>query len=180
MLNENWLGTILQCHIDSGDPESFVVGQLEMFDDKWFLMQDISSVGHWNGIALYLQSDIVSVDEHSSYIDKLTSIIEYRGLKKPSSPPLCGELLTSLLFFAKKAGRLVGIELYKSGWRNVVGSVDHLDNDLVCVKQIDEYGQSNGISYVLINAITRVFVADADLEALEILINKTADDLRES
>lgn len=180
MLNKNWLGTILQCHIDSRDPESFVVGQLEMFDDKWFLMQDISPVGLWNGIALYLRSDIVSVDEHSIYIDKLTSIIEYRGLKKPSPPPLFGELLTSLLTFAKRADRLIGIELYKSGWRNIVGSVAHLDNDLVCVRQIDEFGQSNGISYVLINAITRVFVADADLEALEILINKTADHSHEA
>ena len=77
MLDECLIGKIIQCHIDYSDPESFVVGRLAYYDSDWFLMQDLSSAGRWNGLALYMQSDIVSVSEFSDYIQRIVSLINY-------------------------------------------------------------------------------------------------------
>ena len=79
MLNECMMGEIIQCHIDYGDPESFVVGRLAYFDHDWFLMQDISTAGRWNGLALYMMCDIVSVKKFTDYVHRIESLIECRN-----------------------------------------------------------------------------------------------------
>lgn len=169
MLSSNLCGSIIQCHIDTGDPESFVVGRLIYVDSKWFLMQDISPEGRWNGLALYMQDDIVTIETHSNYLQRIKALVGYRKENMAEIPYQTGDPLMSLLFYARDSVKLVGLELIKSGYRDVNGFIDWLDNQTLCINQLDEFGQPDGKSFLSVGAITRCFVDDEESKCLEVL-----------
>ena len=169
MLNECLLGKIIQAHIDNSDHDSFVVGRLVYFDSIWFLMQDLSPMGCWNGLALYKQADIVLIETHSEYIYRIEKLIKYRNETMPSVPNFSRDPLLSLLCYAKDYQRVVGIELHESGYRDINGFVTTLNNDAVRLEQLDEFGKRDGSSYVSIDAITRCYLDDDESRCLEVL-----------
>ena len=169
MLNECMMGEIIQCHIDYGDPESFVVGRLAYFDHDWFLMQDISTAGRWNGLALYMMCDIVSVKKFTDYVHRIESLIECRNELEPFIPPISENPLMSLLLYAKDSNRIIGLELHASGYRDVNGIIDSMSKSTLCINQIDEFGRADGKSYLSIDAITRCYLDDEESKCLEML-----------
>jgi len=164
------IGEILQCHIDSGDPESFVIGRLVYFDRDWILMQDLSPAGRWNGLALYMRSDIVAVNQFTKYIQRILTLVECRNEREPIVPFLSDNPLISLLHYAKNSKRIVGLELHASGYRDVNGTIDKLVHNTLYMNQIDEFGHADGKTYLSVDAITRCFLDDEESTCLEILI----------
>lgn len=169
MLDECLIGKIIQCHIDYTDPESFVVGRLVYSDSYWFLMQDLSPAGHWNGLALYMQSDIVSVSEFTDYIHRIVSLVKCRNESEPFIPPMSDDPLMSLLLYARSSDRIIGFELHASGYRDINGTIESLTKNTLCINQIDEYGRPDGKSYLSIDAITRCYLDDEESKCLEML-----------
>ena len=105
IINDTMLGKVLQCHVDKGDPETFVIGRLLAFDNLWFLLQDVSPSGYWNGFALYLVTDLVRIQETSRYLERVNILLTQRSQKKVSEPPIKSNLLADLLNYAKTSGR---------------------------------------------------------------------------
>lgn len=169
MLDECLIGKIIQCHIDYSDPESFVVGRLAYYDSDWFLMQDLSSGGRWNGLALYMRSDIVSVSEFTDYIQRIVSLMKRRNESEPIIPPMSKDPLMSLLLYARDSNRVIGLELHASGYRDINGTIDSLTKNTLCITQIDEFGRSDGKSYLSVEAITRCYLDDEESKCLEML-----------
>lgn len=169
MLDVSMIGKIIQCHIDHSDPETFVVGRLVYFDTDWFLMQDLTPAGRWNGLALYMLSDVVSVNEFTDYIHRIVSLIKYRTEALPVVPPIFNDPLTSLLVYARDSNRVIGLELYASGYRDINGTVISLTKNNVCINQIDEFGRTDGKSYLSVNSITRCYLDDEESTCLAIL-----------
>lgn len=169
MLRRSLYGKIIQCHIDYSDAESFVVGQLVYFDSNWFLMQDISPNGYWNGLALYKRSDIVAVDTATDYLDRIVTLVNYRSELVPLPILIPSDPLKSLLTYARDSMRVVGFELHASGYRNVNGTIDSFGNQVILVNQLDEFGRHDGKSYISIDSITRCYLDDEESRCLEIL-----------
>lgn len=171
MISKCLVGRIIQCHIDHSDPESFVVGRVAYTDSNWFIMQDLSPSGHWNGLALYMQADVVSVKKFTDYIHRVVSLANYRNELEPFVPSMSRDPLMSLLLYARDSNRIIGIELHASGYRDVNGSIDSLTENTLCVNQFDEFGRADGKSYLSIDAITRCYLGDEESTCLEILRN---------
>lgn len=170
MVEPNLIGKILQCHIDSGDPESFVVGRVIYADQTWFIMQDILPAGRWNGYAMYLQDDVVQIEQDTKYIRKLEFLLERRDQKICQPLQLNGPQPIGLLNYAYEKKAPVALELLKSGIHDVVGVILQIEDDWLSVQQLDEYGEDDGKTYVNLEAITRVFYGSEELENLEILM----------
>lgn len=169
MLDDGMIGRIIQCHIDCGEPDNFVVGRLVYIGEKWFLMQDISPSGRWNGLALYPLSDIVSVDEDTDYIRRTEKLLNYRQEAMSGIPLLADDPLLSLLNYSKENEMIVGIEIHESGYRDLYGFVCGVDDAVLCVRQVDEFGRDDGKSYISLDAITRCFVDDEEAKILKVL-----------
>ena len=169
MVDKSLIGRIIQCHIDKGDPDTFVVGLVAYADDNWFLMKDILPNGYWNGFALYPQTDVVSIEKSSEYLQRVATLVRYRKQSEPhivnlsSNPPL------ELLAYAGNAKKIVGIEICSSGYRDVNGIVSEITNDTLVIRQLDEYGRDDGVSYISIDSITRCYLDDEESEILTIL-----------
>lgn len=169
MLSGNMIGRVLQFHIDVGAPETFVVGQLVWMNKQWFLVRCISASGKWDGLALYLLSDIVAVHTDGEYIRKITYLLHYRKDPLPSIPEIGAHALADFFKFAKETHKMVGLELYMSGCRDAIGFIISFDNHMLCIQQVDEYGKPDGISFIDDDAITRCFIDDEDLLCLKLL-----------
>lgn len=173
MLDKQVEGQIIQCHIDIGDPETFIIGRVVWMNEMWFLIQLISPHGRWDGYALYLQADVVAVQTDSEYLRKIKFLNTHRHGYIPSTPEISNNALVDLLSYAKSRKKLVGIELYMSGYRDVIGFVDFVQGQTICIQQVDEYGKPDGFSYIAIDAITRCYIDDDDLNCLELIICRT-------
>lgn len=169
MINQSCLGEIMQFHIDENDPETFVVGRLAALDEKWFLVQSISIYGKWDGLALYLRSDLVSTIGEKRYLEKLSTLIRYHNEPSPDVPSVAEDALQALLGFSRKNGKPVSLELKWSGKCDVCGFIRDIFENTAHIRQIDEYGEYDGETIVDKDAITRVFYGDEELEALGIL-----------
>lgn len=171
MIPENLTGKIIQCHIDSEDPDTFVVGRLAWADTKWFLMQDLSSAGQWNGLALYLVSDIVLIEEDTPYIQKMETLLKFWDMTPPVVPEIGKNAVEDMLLYGKASGKIVGLELCCSGYRDVNGFVNGLSHSVLSIKQIDEFGRDDGESCLSVEAITRCYLDDIESQCLEVLAN---------
>ena len=162
-------GKIILCHINKEDPESFVAGKLLASDTGCFVLKLISPAGRWDGYALYMRSDVVSIDSEDQYIDCLKILLSNRVSEDYATPDLEGNLLIDLLNYAKTYGLCASIELFKSGEKDVIGFINTVDNSFTAVEQLNEFGERDGESLVRTGAITRVHVADDDCECIRIL-----------
>ena len=169
MVDISLIGKIIQCHIDEGDPDTFVVGRVAYADDNWFLMKDILPGGYWNGFALYLQSDVVTIEESSEYLHRVLTLVRYRHQQEPKMFDISSHPLVEMLTYAENTKKIVGIEICCSGYRNVNGTVVKITDDTLVMRQLDEYGRADGESYISIDSITRCYLDDDESEILEIL-----------
>lgn len=168
-------GCYVQCHVDIGDPHSFVAGEvLEEFQDS-FILRKISPNGQWDGFTLYPISDLVYTEENTQYLSVLKKLLLLKNENPPSSPKRMLTGLQTILSYAIEQHRIVALELCKSGQRDVVGYFMHQNDTYVQIEQIDISGVSDGIAYVRADAITRVYVADADTACYELLHGSMKD-----
>ena len=72
----------------------------------------------------------------------------------------------AVLSFAKKEGQIVSIELSNSECDDAVGFVESFDEEICCIKAVDEYGIDDGISYVNYEDITRIVLMSYDEKRL--------------
>lgn len=77
--------------------------------------------------------------------------------------------LETVLTYAQDNQRVVALELNKSGERNVIGYVTEQSESCICIRQLSEFGQWDGSSYVKSSAVTRVYIGDTDTTCLELL-----------
>lgn len=169
MIENNQIGKLIQCHIDCSDPETFVVGILIAHDDEWFLMKDVSVYGEENGFALYKKNDLLAVEIESSYIAKIAFLMRFNNTMWPKIQISDDNLLIQVIQLCSSGGGVVGIETYASGFRDINGIVEGIDRNIVIIRQIDEYGRYDGMCWLNINSITRIFFKDKESTYLGIL-----------
>ena len=63
---------------------------------------------------------------------------------------------------------MIGIELCKSGFRDLHGIIESFNNDVLCIRQFDEFGQYDGKSFIKLDAISRCYM-DEEEKCLDVL-----------
>lgn len=168
-LNKEAVGSILQCHIDPGDPETFVVGRVLYVNPDSFVLALISPQGRWDGWMCCLQSDLVGIDQDSDYIAVLRRLLQYHQSREADAAILGNGSMDDILDYAYRAHRIIAMELCKSGQRDVIGYVTERYQDSIVIEQFDDIGIADGISQVAQCAITRLYIGDDDLDCIEFL-----------
>lgn len=160
----------MQFHININDPDTFVVGKVVCIFDDFILVQKVSPRGEWDGFALYLKTDLVAVSRDKNYLDMLGKLLKLKHQIPLLAPRRLSGGLKTILTYGEENKRIVALELYKSGDQDAVGYIIKQSRTHVCLRQVDSFGKMDGVSYIANDAITRVYVGDADLICLEMLI----------
>ena len=162
---------LMQFHVSINDPDTFVVGNVVGVFDDFILVQKVSPRGEWDGFALYLKADLVAVSRDEGYLGMLEKLLRLKHqIPAPAPRRLSGGLKT-ILTYGEENKRIVALEVYKSGNQDAVGYIIRQSKTYTCLRQVDPFGKMDGVSYIANDAITRVFVGDADLICLEMLFS---------
>lgn len=140
-------------------PTKFYYGVVLAVNDEEIAIYMISTDGKDDGIVAQSIDDVIRVELDGLYEEKMRKLCSI-------NPPIDfdvtldnNNIIKSLLDLALETKKIVSIELVDSGYDDVVGFVDEIDNGRCKIKVIDEYGYEDGYSYFLIKDVTQVSYA---------------------
>jgi len=149
-------------YTDSDNVDAFSAGFVRGVGDDCFSMLTISREGEEDGLIVHRLSDVIRIEEKSRYLEQLHWLHENRGnVFHPwggALPPSIGEdCLVSELKRALDDGLVVTIQLGpNAGQELLFGFVTAMDETTVTVSALTRYGESDGVSTVLLADIYRI------------------------
>lgn len=160
---------IASFYTDEDDTSKFMVGYVMDYNDKYFIVAAISPQGLYDGFVLKKTESIFRINMDSIYEKKILSLSKYHKIIYEEISFKEDNLILGLLSFAKIKNYVVSIELLNSGYYDIQGYVEVVDNDGCKIKQITEYGELDGICFVTLSDITQISCNSEDEINLKIL-----------
>ena len=134
--------------------DKFIVGSIEFCNDEKVLVHCYDPDGHDDGYIAFYISSIFLVEINNAYIHDMSKKIKRESsevLKKQTS-----DVFLTLLNYAYENHRIVSIQLFNSGFDDIVGYVLSIDDEAAQFDYINEDGEINGQSICRLSAITSV------------------------
>ena len=141
---------------NSADISQFKFGKFLCINDSRFAMLLISPNGDYDGIVVNDTEKIFRVASSGRYHEKIRKLMNFslESVPLPCFDPQCIDM--SILMYAKELNRLVSIELYDSGYYDVVGLVENVSESVCQIHTINEYGERDGCSFVNLDSISKI------------------------
>lgn len=140
----------------------FMYGRIISVNKDHIAIYMMSPNGCFDGIAAKLTDEIIRIDIDGQYSNKMQKLLSLCNPEIFEFSLDNDKIFESLLALGHDTKRVVALELLKSGYDDVVGFVVGVENGLCTVKQIDEYGFEDGLSFVKIEDITQISYASED------------------
>lgn len=138
------------------DSTKFIYGRIISVNSNYIAIYMLSPNGYFDGVIIKQISDVFRIETDSKYGDKIQKLSSLCNEKPYTYTVNNKMMLESLLLIAQRDKQIVSIEILKSGYDDVVGFVDQLKDNSCIVKQIDEYGYEDGMSYIKLTDITQI------------------------
>lgn len=140
----------------------FDFGFVLAVNEKEIALQLISLDGEDDGILVIDVEKIFNVETNGQYFEKMKKLCGDAVVSD-----LCGKIdenniLKSMLEIACETKELISLELVGSGFMDITGFVESVEDDECKIKQVDSYGCFDGYSYVEIKNITDCSYASTD------------------
>jgi hypothetical protein len=166
-------------YIDENDTEMFSAGYIKEYSENELLMYYVDPFGYNNGVAVKCIRDIIKIeygDKYSAKIQKLNSIrkteVDFFDIGK-------GNLFSRILEHSIEKKKIVTIEILNSKVDDAVGYVTSIENHIVTLILIDNYGYKDGSMLINMNDITHIVCDSSQEEALNILATNFVQDIDE-
>ncbi|MBR1757869.1 MAG: hypothetical protein IJ744_03970 [Lachnospiraceae bacterium] len=158
LYDENKMACI---HTDANDLNRFIYGKIIGLDSKNFVVSLVSPNGKADGILVKELEDIIWVEISTKYDDKMNKLManENNGME---SKFITEHLLQECLLQCKENGSICSIELDHSGYSNIIGIIVEVKEETCSLKQLDEYGEEEGICFISISDISQVCINSSD------------------
>ena len=176
MLGQEWI-----CIYEGGDHEAFIFGKVVHMDDRYCIIRRVAPDGSDDGLLLLETDGIFRIETDSKYIRKMQRIMGTARRETPYDLDAYfrGEssCRTALLRFAKDGDRVLSIELLSGGVTDIMGRVQSVSEDGIAVRQIDEYGEDDGLSVCRPGDITQISIGSEAERIIEKLLTQQREDL---
>jgi hypothetical protein len=167
---------LIEVYTDDRDTSKFSVGRVIYSDNDFFILFGVDQYGRFDGHLLMETEAIVRISEDSLYLNKMASLMRYYN-EKPEKLHIDQYPVYSLLDHCKQANRIVSVDLLGSGIVDAKGYVEELDFDKCVIRQVSEFGKSDGSAMLLLNDITYITFGSKDEVMLEILNSELFDEM---
>ncbi len=162
---------MLQIYTNFGDTQKFSVGFVYALTSTEILIAHVTPYGKYDGYIVKQLKDIYRIETQSKYINKLKKLYSHEKKEHTVIEQTHNSLVSDLLSFAYHNQKIVSLELLESDNDDIIGFVDSLQSGLARISTIDEYGKSDGVSFIKTDDITHA-VCDSENEiALKTLAN---------
>lgn len=157
---------MVSIYTDYQETNKFHYGVIIALNEKEVAIQMLSPDGESDGIIVMDVENVFRVEENGQYDEKMKKLC-------PNNPPPLlhedldeNEIFESLLSIALIEKSIVSIELVDSGYNDIVGFVEAIEDGRCRVKQVNEYGYEDGFSFFLIRDITKITYLSQDEKRL--------------
>lgn len=143
-------------YINNDEPTKFYYGTVLALNDEEIAIDMLLCDGGNDGIVVNKVDKVYRVETDGQYdakMKKLCMLNPYHLFKGNLDND---NITLSLLLIAQETAEIVSIELLYSGYDDVVGFIEQIENGQCKIKKIDEYGYEDGYAYVDIKDITQV------------------------
>lgn len=164
---------LTEIYTDLTDISSCSVGKVLKVSDDYLLLADISRYGKYDGYSLLKVEDVFQVNTNSQYIQKKMQKL-YR-LEAPNHIRFDVEnenMLLAFLEFAQKHNFFISVGLVDSHERDVIGFIQEVNEDLLTIAVVDNYGEPDGEAYIELEDINKISCDDQDEACLKMLYNE--------
>lgn len=166
---------VVSIFVDRNNKEKCCTGYLSYFDDEGIIINYITSGGEFDGYGWRKKDDIYRIDVNGKYEEKLQLLY---NLKKQKNINIELEnksgYLKSLIDFAFLNKEVVEISVDElDEQESIIGIIKEiLEDDIMSITQIDEFGEKNGISYIYISDIIKLDCGGVDLSDRKLFLDK--------
>ncbi len=144
------------------ESSKFYYGRIIAVDESEIAIQMLHPSGADDGIVVMSVDDVLRVEENSQYSNKMQKLFSVKSIPNYDFPINENGIMFSVLNYAFLNNQIVSLELLNSGIFDVVGYVTEIDENVCVIKQVDEYGFDDGISYLEWLNITMLSVLSED------------------
>ena len=135
---------------------SFIFGRVLGVNDKHVAIYMLSPDGEYDGLLIKCTSSIYRVDWDDLYTQEMKDKIKPDQLPSRELELQDDAFMKSLLSFAKQSDELVSIELLDSGYEDVVGFVEQVNDETCVVQQVNSDGKTDGFSLLFMDDISQI------------------------
>ena len=134
----------------------FIFGKIIAVNEDEIAISMLTPNGEDDGVVSKLVKDIIRLETDSKYVESMIKL--RKTIKKPMSVYSLQQeqIFFSLIKFAQENKNGVSIEILNSGLDDIVGFIEECSEDICKVRQIDQYGQEDGFSFVTLCDITQI------------------------
>lgn len=154
-------------YTDHNSPNKFFYGYVAAVNENEAAIQMLLPDGGDDGLTVVSIDSVFRIEEKGQYEAKMNKLCVGRELPHYDDIFKSGDVKTDVLLYALREKRIVSIELRDSGYDDVTGFIEELRDGKCKIKQIDEYGENDGITYIFAVDITRVSAMSEDEKILE-------------
>lgn len=119
----------------------------------------------YDGILVMKMDNVLAIEKESKYIQSMETLYALRQNDFSFHRLNEDRLLDSVIDIASIEKQIVAIEVLDSGGIDIVGIIQNVENGICEIRQLDEYGDEDGISYIGIADITQL-ACDSESERI--------------
>lgn len=165
----NYIGSFF---CDSSSPNVHLTGYIDKYNEDKIIIKHISPDGYYDGFILVHISDIIRVDILGQYEKRIATLFSMRKQTHPSINYLNDSLHLSLMNFAYANNLIVSLELENT---MISGFVLNFDEHNIHIQVVDENGQTDGETIVMVDNVLSFAVDTITEQNLKLLWTKTGD-----
>lgn len=143
-------------YANENDTSKFVFGRILSVSEKYFAIYMIAPDGNYDGVLVKCLKDLIRIEIDDKYSNKMKQIIKSANENRFNFSLDNQNIIGAILDIAKTTKKIISLELLNSGENDVVGFVESVNSNICVIKQINEYGEEDGYSYIFLDNITQI------------------------
>ncbi|WP_238882330.1 hypothetical protein [Clostridium sp. YIM B02551] len=156
-------------YTDENNTSKFLFGYIVDYNDDFFIVAMISPDGQYDGFVLREISSIVRINVDGKYENKILELAKHNKIIHEKFTLQDDNFISEFLRFAEQQEYIVSIELLNSGFYDVQGYIEAIEDDNCNIKQVNEYGEEDGVSLIKLIDITKISCNSLDEKVLKVL-----------
>lgn len=147
---------IASFYVNYNETNKFIVGKIVALNKEEIVINMLSLEGEDDGYVYVNIKNIFRIEEDNKYTEKMMKLYTI------SSPDISfditdnSNILAAVLDVVLVQRLIITIELFNSGYDDIIGFVDEVCDGKCIINQINEYGYKDGFSYITTDSITRI------------------------
>lgn len=151
-------------YINFQDTSKFIFGKILEVDEMYIIFFSFSPDGEYDGLMLIKIDNILRIEYDDLYAARMNRLLDDKNLScklnvYSTEHNNLAELFLNMLL---KEKLIISVELLDSAIYDIIGFVEEISGNICKISQVNDDGQSDGVTYIRINDITQISADSLD------------------